>query len=159
VLIRAAGLADLGAVWEIEREVFRTDIYPRFFFRQAHDLWGDLLRVAESDSGALVGYALGALGAEAGEAWILSAAVLPEQRGRGIATRLTRDLLDVLRSRGARGVRLTVHPENHGAIRLYERLGFQTIGRDADYYGPGDPRLLMRLELPGERSHSVSADS
>jgi ribosomal protein S18 acetylase RimI-like enzyme len=147
VVICAARLADLDAVWAIEREVFGTDIYPRFFFRQAYDVWGELLRVAEADSGELAGYALGAVGVEAGEAWILSAAVLPEQRGQGIATQLTRDLLDVLRRRGVYSVRLTVHPQNHGAIRIYQRLGFQTIGREEDYYGPGDPRLIMRLEL------------
>ena len=125
--IRPAGIADLDAIWGIEHEVFGSDIYPRFFFRQAHELWGELLRVAVLDSGELAGYVLGAVGAQLGKRGPL-AAMRPEQRGRGLGARLTRDLLAVLAARGPTrcASRCT---RRRGAIRLYERLGFHTLGR------------------------------
>lgn len=46
---------------------------------------------------------------------------------------------------------LTVHPENAGAVRLYRRFGFETMGEEAAYFGPGEPRLRMeRRRLRGE---------
>lgn len=147
MLIRAATLPDLEAVWGIEHRVFGAELYPRFFFRQALDLWGELLRVAECPSGVLAGYILGAVSRRREEAWILSAAVSPEHRGRGIATELTRDLLQVLTGAGAREVRLTVHPANRKAVGLYRKLGFRSLAEDAEYFGPGEPRILMRARL------------
>lgn len=145
--IRAATLDDLEAVAEIERAVFASAPYPAFFFRQAHDLWGDLLRLAELASGEIAGYVLGAPSSRPAEAWVLSAAVRAEHRGRGIARRLTEQLLEVLAGSGARQVRLTVHPGNRGAIALYLGLGFRAVAEEPGYFGTGEPRLLMCREL------------
>jgi [ribosomal protein S18]-alanine N-acetyltransferase len=149
VLIRAATIDDLETVWETEREVFGTDLYPRFFFRQARDLWGGLLRVAELPSGALAGHVIGAVSERSGEGWILSLALLPAHRGKGIAEALVRDLLGVFAGQGVRDVRLTVHPDNHGAVRLYRKLGFDVIDEEPDYFGPGERRVVMRLAIGG----------
>lgn len=149
VRVRPAEVSDLEAVWEVEREVFGSDLYPRFFFRQALDLWGGLLCVAAAPSGALAGYALAAPSARPGEAWILSAGVRAEHRGRGVAIRLTEGVLDALAASGARKVLLTVHPDNRGARALYEKLGFRVAGEEAGYFGPGEPRVVMRRELAG----------
>jgi ribosomal protein S18 acetylase RimI-like enzyme len=145
--IRAATPADLAAVWAIDREVFGAEAYPHFFFRQAYDLWGELLRVAPLPSGGLAGYVMGALSAQAHEGWVLSAAVRPACRGRGLATQLTSGLLETLAARGARSVLLTVHPGNAGALGLYAKLGFRVERQEADYFGPGEPRLVLRLAV------------
>jgi ribosomal protein S18 acetylase RimI-like enzyme len=57
--------------------------------------------------------------------------LLPAHRGRGIGTRLMRDLLaDADRA----GVRVTIYVESFNrARRLYERLGFQAIGETGVY--------------------------
>ena len=56
---------------------------------------------------------------------IMDIALLPEQRGTGVGTRLVRELL----AEGARsGKRVSIHVEKHNrALRLYERLGFATV--------------------------------
>jgi ribosomal protein S18 acetylase RimI-like enzyme len=60
---------------------------------------------------------------------VVDITLLPEFRGRGIGTRLIRDLMD----EGARtGSRVTLYVEAFNpAYRLYTRLGFQRI----DEYG------------------------
>jgi ribosomal protein S18 acetylase RimI-like enzyme len=56
---------------------------------------------------------------------IMDIALLPEHRGSGIGTKLLRELQDEARSAGKA---LTIHVERFNpALRLYERLGFQTI--------------------------------
>lgn len=147
MLIRPATVADLAGVWAVEREVFGEEVYPAFFFRQALDLWGELLLVAESPTGEVAGYALGAPSLRAGEGWVVSAAVLPAHRGGGVGGRLTRALLDACAGRGMTEVRLTVHPENAAAVALYRRLGFDVAGEEAEYFGLGEPRLVMRAAL------------
>jgi ribosomal protein S18 acetylase RimI-like enzyme len=40
-----------------------------------------------------------------------------------------------------------VRPGNDEARALYANLGFIEVGRRADYYGPGETAILMRLDL------------
>lgn len=71
----------------------------------------------------------------AAEARILSIAVSPEMRGRGIATRLVDHALERFRHRGIKRVRLEVRPWNEPALRVYSRLGFETVGVTRDSQG------------------------
>ncbi|WP_341504109.1 N-acetyltransferase [Gallaecimonas sp. GXIMD4217] len=142
--IRSCRKADLAAVHALEVAVFGDHVYPDFFFRQALDLWPDSLLVAETTDGTLSGYVLGAPDQQPGVAWILSLAVSPQARGQGLGKRLTEQLLANFRRLGYQRVKLTVHPDN-GAIGLYERLGFKTLGSESDYFGADEPRHLMAL--------------
>src|SRR5215211_5883167 len=68
---------------------------------------------------------------------IMDIALLPEQRGAGIGTRLLRDLLDEGRRTGKR---VSIHVEKHNrALRLYERLGFAPVA---------DRGVYLLLERP-----------
>jgi ribosomal protein S18 acetylase RimI-like enzyme len=59
--------------------------------------------------------------------FIYDIAVDAGQRGRGVGTEAIRDLEAEARALGAEEVRLSVFGYNTGAIRLYERLGFECI--------------------------------
>ncbi len=144
--------ADLPALAALERTVFAHEVYPEFFFRQAHDLWPQGLLVARDDAGAVLGYVLGAPAAEPGRAWLLSAATAPAARGRGVGARLLRRLLEIFASEDCREVWLTVHPDNP-ARRLYERAGFGLVAQDENYFGPAEPRLVLRAGLVAAHLH------
>ena len=83
----------------------------------------------------------------AGEAEILSIAIAPKQRGRG----LSRPLLDLnlrrLAGLGARTVFLEVDENNAPARALYRRAGFADVGRRKSYYQSGANALVLRREL------------
>lgn len=147
--IRAATRPDLVEIWRTEQAVFGVDLYPRFFFRQAHDLWGGLVRVAELPGGGLAGHVIGAVSRRPEEAWVLSAAVHPAHRRTGVGGRLFEDLFHTLAGSTVREVRLTVAPDNGDALRLYERLGFRVMHEEADYYGGGERRYVMTAPVPG----------
>ena len=68
--------------------------------------------------------------------------MLPRVRGRGLGSRLIRDLLVDLSHRGIPGVHLDVASNNTRAIALYSRLGFAELER-----GPDSVFMGRRAEL------------
>jgi ribosomal-protein-alanine N-acetyltransferase len=85
------------------------------------------------------------------DAEILTFAVDPKRRGLGLGRELLAAHLTNLERGGARLVFLEVGEDNAAALKVYERLGFQTIGRRENYYKrPSGERLAaltMRCEL------------
>lgn len=53
--------------------------------------------------------------------------VVPELKGTGLGYELLRRALQSFAQRGCRSATLTVTAANEGAVRLYERVGFQTL--------------------------------
>jgi ribosomal-protein-alanine N-acetyltransferase len=97
----------------------------------------------------LIGFIVSRIGAD--EAEILSVALDPNQRGRGLSRELLLTHLGHLAGRGVRTVFLEVEENNQPARRLYEHAGFATVGRRERYYlQPGGEQLnalLMRRDL------------
>ncbi len=93
----------------------------------------------------LTGFILSRLAA--GEAEILSVAIAPKWRGRGLA----RPLLDLhlrrLAGFGVRAVFLDVDKSNIPARALYERAGFHEVGQRQGYYSGGGTALVLRRDL------------
>lgn len=93
----------------------------------------------------LIGFILSRMAAD--EAEILSVAIAPAWRGRGLA----RPLLDLhlrrLAGLGALTVFLEVGEHNAPACRLYDRAGFQEVGRRQGYYEGGSTALVLRRDL------------
>lgn len=91
----------------------------------------------------------------AGEAELLSIALDPETRGRGLAGALLGSHLAAVRRGGAELLFLEVATDNAPALALYRKAGFTETGRRKGYYGPhspGDKRrdaLTMRIDLSG----------
>lgn len=59
--------------------------------------------------------------------------LLPEYRGKGIGTRLLREMLSLLKKHGFRQASLAVQKANYAA-RMYKNAGFETIDENAEEY-------------------------
>jgi ribosomal-protein-alanine N-acetyltransferase len=98
---------------------------------------------------ALIGFAVSRIAAD--EAEVLSVAVSPKCRGRGLSRELFFTHLGHLAGRGVRTVFLEVEENNLPARRLYERAGFAVVGRRDRYYKEADGvelnALVMRRDL------------
>ena len=98
---------------------------------------------------AVIGFAVSRSAAD--EAEILSIALAPGQRGRGLSRDLFLTHLGHLAGRGVRTVFLEVEENNQPARRLYERAGFAVAGRRERYYkeagGQELNALVMRRDL------------
>jgi len=85
----------------------------------------------------------------ADESEILTIAVIPALRRRGMARALLDLAMDRARALGARMMFLEVAVSNHAAQALYERTGFRRVGRRARYYPGGADALVLRADLTG----------
>lgn len=87
----------------------------------------------------------------AGEAEILSVAVVAARRGRGLARKLLDLHLRRLAGLGATAVFLEVDEDNAPARRLYDRARFRDVGRRPAYYSRGTQppanALVLRRDL------------
>ena len=72
---------------------------------------------------------------------LVSMAVAPEARGRGVGTRLGQELLAALRSRGARQVKVVVGATNAEALAAYRKMGFAPAG-DVEVHA-GEPSQVL----------------
>jgi [ribosomal protein S18]-alanine N-acetyltransferase len=86
-----------------------------------------------------------------GEAEILSVAVAPARRGRGLARKLLDLHLRRLAGLGVTAVFLEVDEDNVSARRLYARARFHGVGRRPAYYAhdgaPPASALVLRRDL------------
>lgn len=99
-------------------------------------------------SAELIGY--GVLSVASGEAHVLNVCVAPSEQSRGQGRRILARLLDLARWHRAERVFLEVRPSNTRAVKLYDSVGFNEIGRRPNYY-PGtrgrEDALVMAMEL------------
>ncbi|HET8547860.1 MAG TPA: GNAT family N-acetyltransferase [Bryobacteraceae bacterium] len=146
IRIRRFTAGDLPRVMRIERASFGSGAWPAEWLSQYADAFPELFLIAALNARA-VGYI--AFSVARGWAELVSIAVLPACRRRGIATALLARGLQTLRRRPVRGVFLMVRRGNEPAVRLYESAGFQRVRTVARYYEDGSPALRMRLVLPG----------
>ena len=81
---------------------------------------------------------------------VMTIGVAGEAQGRGVGGLLLGALLDHARRIGARSAFLEVRVDNAPALALYERFGFERIGRRRRYYQPEDvDAWTMRVALTG----------
>jgi [ribosomal protein S18]-alanine N-acetyltransferase len=111
------------------------------------DLLADPLAflLVEGDAGFLLGRAV------AGEAELLTIAVAPEARQRGLGRKLVSRFLYQARLRGSDTAFLEVAEDNLAARTLYTRAGFTEAGRRRGYYrtpaGHAVDALVLRRML------------
>ncbi|MEK7100649.1 MAG: GNAT family N-acetyltransferase [Patescibacteria group bacterium] len=75
--------------------------------------------------------------------YISGIVVRPEFQGKGIAKAALQRVLD--EHQDAKRIDLVTHPENP-ALQLYESLGFKVESRHENYWGEGEPRLVLVME-------------
>ena len=151
VELRRLDAADLDLVEAIERESYRTP-WSRSMFDAELRKPSSLALGAFTEEDALVGYAFVSRYVDA---WhVMNVAVADAFRRRGIASALLGRLFEVTESDSRRGYTLEVRVSNSGAIRLYERLGFEPRGIRRGYYTDNreDALIMWREPASSERA-------
>ena len=154
--LRRLGADDLDTVETIERASYPTP-WSRSMFAAELRKPSALALGAYLDTGALVGYAFVSRYVDA---WhVMNVAVAPEHRRRGIATELLERLFEVTANDQRRGYTLEVRVSNADAIRLYEKLGFESRGIRRGYYTDNreDALIMWRESAPSAREREEQA--
>src|SRR5450432_3789101 len=150
--IRRATLADLDALVALERRAFTTDHLSRRQYRR-HLLSSTAVVLAAVDGSGLLGKAVIFFRAHGDIARLYSIAVCDEARGRGLGEAVLAAAEEIARDRRCSRMRLEVRQDNAGAIRLYERRGYQRFAARPRYYEDGADawRYEKVLERNGPR--------
>jgi ribosomal-protein-alanine N-acetyltransferase len=120
--------ADLNAVLKIEYAAF-SHPWTRGIFQdgiKSYSCW--VMFEGEQQVGH------GVINVILDEAHLLNITVKPESQGKGLGYRLLEHLMEQAKAADARECFLEVRESNQAAYRLYERYGFNEIGRRRNYY-------------------------
>ncbi len=141
--IRAAGPDDFDLIWPMLRDVFRAgDTYavnPDISKAKARAYWMTQARatyIAENDNGIVGTYYI-KTNQPGGGAHICNCGYVVSQaaRGQGVAGALCKHSLTEARHLGYQAMQFNfVLASNDGAVRLWHRLGFETVGTIPDAF-------------------------
>ena len=145
---------DLQAVMQINR-VCLPENYSDFFFVDLHQRFPETFIVAEED-GALGGYIMCRIevglsnfgfGGLIKKGHVVSIAVMPEHRRKGIASALITKSLEGMQFYKAKQCFLEVRVTNDQAISLYKKLGFEVTRTMSGYYSDGEDAYVMTKRI------------
>ncbi|MCR4284329.1 MAG: GNAT family N-acetyltransferase [Parcubacteria group bacterium] len=142
--LKKATISDIPTLIEIERSVAGTNIYSPML--QA-DEWeeelqrGDVYLIVHD--GATVGN-ISYREKDKNHVYISGLAIDPHFQGRGIAREAMIRILEKLKDISR--VDMVTHPDNVRALKLYQSLGFIIESRKENFYGDGEPRLVLVLK-------------
>lgn len=139
--------SDLQEVLDLEQTVYPHPWSMANFsdsLASGYEAW--VLRDTDHE---LMGYFL--LMAIVDEAHLLNVAVSAERQGQGLGRFLLNQAVACARGLGMESVLLEVRPSNTRALEIYQRYGFETIGRRKGYYPAANQQredaIVMRFAL------------
>ena len=152
--LRDVSWRDIPRLVELETELFADDAWS------VETWWAELagrprrFYVVLDGDGGIEGYAGVDLGGDVAD--VMTVAVVPGGRGRGLGDLLVGELVRRAAADGAGSLLLEVRADNGPARRLYERHGFEEVSVRRRYYrqpdGPDVDAVVMRRRLGGEPS-------
>jgi len=152
--LRKFTMEDLNSVTRIN-EACLPENYTDIFFVDLYRRYPETFLVAE-ENGHTVGYImcrievglsnLGLTGIVK-KGHVVSIAVMPEHRRKGIAKALMTAAMEGMRQYNAKQCYLEVRLTNEAAVELYKKLGFEISRTVHGYYADGEDAYVMSLKL------------
>jgi len=153
ITVRSPDISDLEDIVHINR-VCLPENYPVAYFIELIKTWRDTSCVVELDN-KVVGYILMRIEGGTSTPWkprstrkghIISVAVLPEARRKGLGSKMMEFVIDA----GSKidlmtEITLEVRQSNLGAINLYRKLHFVSHKIISGYYSDGEDAVLMKF--------------
>lgn len=144
VIIRRALPSDFHQIVKVELSSFERPYSPDLIFLLLH-LHHNTFYVA-SASEEVVGYVVGAKRNDCC-GHVISIAVKPEWRRKGIGSKLMVTLLNAFKKKGLKKALLEVAVSNKVAMVFYRSIGFEVTALLRNYYPWGEDAYLMSKEL------------
>lgn len=152
--LRKFAMNDLEAVTNINH-VCLPENYTDFFFVDLYHRFPETFVVAE-ENGKVIGYIMCRI--EVGmsnfglsglikKGHIVSVAVMPDNRHKGVGQALINKAIVGMRLYNAKQCYLEVRMTNESAISVYKRLGFETTRTIRSYYADGESAYVMSCDF------------
>jgi [ribosomal protein S18]-alanine N-acetyltransferase len=149
ITYRAMIPLDIPVVAAMEKEIFKDDPWSIGQFKEEisnNGITRHYLVACDSDH-KIIGWAGAMCAAEGTDTDVLTVAVHPDFRLRGIARHMVTSLIDWAYSKKSPTIFLEVEKNNLPAQALYISEGFAVISMRPDYYGAGIDALVMSKVL------------
>ena len=135
IKIETATIRLLDTLYEIEEQCFSEEAFTK---RQIAYLLTDYntIALAAKTQNEVAGFIIAQVETDESEyGHIITVNVAFNYRHKGVATKLLHETESLIKDRGISECRLEVREDNNAAIKLYHKLGYQTIGKLERYYG------------------------
>lgn len=147
IKIRRFEPSDLEKVMEIEKTSFKNrNTWSREYFERIYQKYPKGFIVAENKE-EIIGFTIGKPKNEMAE--MISLAVAPAWRKKGIGTKLINFLIEHFKEKRLKEISLNVRTKNKIGIFFYQNLGFKIIKTIKNYYRNGEDAYLMKKEISG----------
>jgi [ribosomal protein S18]-alanine N-acetyltransferase len=134
--IETATLKILDQLYQIEEDCFDQEAFSKRQIAYLLTDYNAIALVAKADS-TIAGFIIAQVEIEENTEFghIVTINVAPKCRRKKVATQMLHEIEALLKQRGIAECRLEVREDNHAAIKLYQGLGYQTVGKLENYYG------------------------
>ena len=145
---------DLQDVMRINR-VCLPENYTDMFFIDLHERFPETFIVAE-EKGELVGYIMSrievglsnfGLGGLVRKGHVVSLAVMPQARRKGVASALINAAMEGMCNYKAKQIYLEVRVTNEAGVNLYKKVGLEITRTIPGYYSDGEDAYVMSKKL------------
>ncbi|MFA7209452.1 MAG: N-acetyltransferase [Parcubacteria group bacterium] len=138
--LERATIEDIQVLLEIEKTTVGLKVYSGYFNEKEIEGWikNDVVYLIKNGEKIAGSISYEIKGKD--HAYISGLVIKPEFQKQGLAKQAMESLFGELK--GFEKISLVVHPDNHAA-RLYESFGFVIESRKENYFGDGEPRVVM----------------
>jgi ribosomal-protein-alanine acetyltransferase len=136
VKIETATIKLLDQLYQIEEQCFDQEAFTKRQIAYLLTDYNTIALVAKVESN-IAGFIIAQVEVEENTEFghIVTINVAPHCRRQKIATKLIHEIENLLKQKGITECRLEVREDNNPAIKLYQTLAYQTIGKIQNYYG------------------------
>jgi len=154
-ILRQFDMVDLSSVTNINRACLPEN-YTDFFYVDLYRRFSETFLVAE-ENGEVIGYIMCrievglsnfGLGGLIKKGHVVSVAVMPKHRRKGIAEAIIKASMEKMKTKyNAKQCYLEVRVTNEPAVGLYRKLGFDVTRTIHGYYADGEDAYVMSRKL------------
>ena len=155
--IRKFSPSDLKEIRKIEKASFPNQkAWSKKYFEKIYQKYPKEFLVAKSEPrrkassflrgrGKIAGFVIGQKNKK--EAKIISLAVVPKVRKKGIGTILIKFLINLFKKEGVKKISLHTRTKNKIGILFFKKLDFEISQKIKNYYQNGDDAFLMERKI------------
>ncbi len=148
IIIEKATIADLDALFKIEKECFILEAFSKRQIATLLQNSNSLSLLARIDS-EIVGFVIALIYRRENEkvGHIYTLDVTPKARNKKVGSKLLEEAERILRQKGVRVCFLEVRADNMPARELYQKSGYIEIGKLENFYYPGGHGVKLKKTL------------
>ncbi len=153
IRIETANIRLLDKLYQIEEQCFEEEAFSKRQIAYLLTDYNTISLIAKTNSD-IAGFIIAQIEIENETVYghIITVNVPPSYRRKGVATRLLQEIEAMLKQKSIPEIRLEVREDNNTAIKLYQKLNYQKIGKLERYYGNKHGLYLKKSLLPAPKT-------